>query len=68
MPDATDDASDDRRDDTPDDDPTKRPAPAPGEPGPGTVAQEADPEIGPGTHPDADVEGGETPTTPDGRP
>jgi hypothetical protein len=51
-----------------DDDPTKQPAPAPGEPGPGTLAQEADPELGPGTAPDSDAQAGEAPASPGGRP
>jgi len=34
----------------------------------GTAAQEADPTLGPGTHPDAEADASDDETTPGGRP
>jgi hypothetical protein len=46
-----------------------RDAEPPADPGnPGTEAQEADPTLGPGTHPDAETDAGDDETTPGGRP
>jgi hypothetical protein len=46
-----------------------RDAESPADPGnPGTEAQEADPTVGPGTHPDSESDAADDDTTPGGRP